>query len=111
MSHMHMPHKVLHASPASHALYCCRRVQWLLVDGQQGGSGNVLPWDKMTAPHYHSSHGWLLAGGLHPDNVADAVAALRPTAVDVSSGVTQSNGITKSEQKIKAFISAVKQHQ
>ena len=89
----------------------CRRVQWLLVDGQQGGSGQALPWDKMKAPHDHSSHGWLLAGGLNADNVADAVAALHPTAVDVSSGVTQSDGMTKSEQKVKAFIAAVKKHQ
>ena len=81
-------------------------MQWLLIDGQQGGSGKVLPWEKMTAPQHDKAHGWLLAGGLHPDNVADAVAALHPTAVDVSSGVTGSDGMTKSEQKIKAFIDA-----
>lgn len=86
-------------------------MQWLLVDGQQGGSGQVLPWNKMKAPHDHTSHGWLLAGGLNADNVADAVAALHPTAVDVSSGVTQSDGMTKSKQKVKAFIAAVKRHQ
>lgn len=65
----------------------------------------------MAAPHFQSTHGWLLAGGLHPENVADAVAALHPTAVDVSSGVTQPDGMTKSEQKIKAFVAAAKQHQ
>ena len=86
-------------------------MQWLLVDGQQGGSGKALPWDKMAQPHCAANqHGWLLAGGLHPGNVADAVAALRPTAVDVSSGVTQSDGISKSEQKVKDFIAAVKRH-
>lgn len=62
----------------------------------------------MKIPQSDKAHGWLLAGGLHPDNVADAIAALHPTAVDVSSGVTESDGMTKSEQKVKAFIAAAK---
>ena len=63
----------------------------------------------MTEPHCEASqHGWLLAGGLHPGNVADAVAALHPTAVDVSSGVTQSDGMAKDGKKLSAFIAAAK---
>lgn len=86
-----------------------RHVQWLLIDGQQGGSGKVLPWKKLKVPIHLAEKGWLLAGGLHPDNVAEAVAVLHPTGVDVSSGVTLSDGISKDKQKVAAFIHAAKQ--
>ena len=65
----------------------------------------------MSEPHCEASqHGWLLAGGLHPGNVADAVAALHPTAVDVSSGITHADGMTKDDKKMKEFIAAAKGH-
>jgi phosphoribosylanthranilate isomerase len=51
---------------------------------------------------------WILAGGLNPLNVADALQRYRPAAVDVSSGVEESPGI-KDSSKLRAFISAVKQ--
>ncbi|DBA99375.1 TPA: hypothetical protein ACH3X3_011977 [Trebouxia sp. C0006] len=86
-----------------------RHVQWLLIDGQQGGSGQTLPWSKLKVPDNLAEKGWLLAGGLNPDNVAEAVSELHPTVVDVSSGVTQHDGITKDKQKVAAFIAAVKQ--
>ncbi len=84
-------------------------MQWLLIDGQQGGSGQTLPWSKLKVPNNLAERGWLLAGGLNPDNVAEAVSELHPTVVDVSSGVTQNDGITKDKQKVAAFIAAVKQ--
>ncbi len=52
----------------------CRQPQWLIVDGLQGGSGEAFDWHQLRtqaaglAPH--SSHGWLLAGGLTPESVA-----------------------------------------
>jgi len=46
------------------------------------------------------------AGGLHADNVGEAIAALRPYAVDVSSGVETAPG-RKSAEKMHAFIDAV----
>ena len=52
--------------------------------------------------------GWLLAGGLHPGNVAEAVAVARPTAVDVSSGVCGPDGLRKDAAKVHAFVAAVK---
>ena len=85
-----------------------RHVQWLLIDGQQGGSGQALPWAKMQVPERIADRGWLLAGGLHPDNVAEAVSILHPTVVDVSSGVTKGDGITKDKDRIIAFITAAK---
>ena len=83
-------------------------MQWLLIDGQQGGSGKTIPWAKLKVPQQLGQRGWLLAGGLTPGNVAQAVSVLHPTVVDVSSGVTQSDGISKDKQKVAAFIDAVR---
>jgi phosphoribosylanthranilate isomerase len=49
----------------------------------------------------------MLSGGLTPENVAAALAVLKPSAVDVSSGVEDSPGV-KSPDKIRAFVAAVK---
>ena len=51
-----------------------------------------------------SKKGWLLAGGLTPDNVEEAVRAARPDGVDVSSGVTDESTIAKDHGKIKGFV-------
>jgi phosphoribosylanthranilate isomerase len=49
----------------------------------------------------------VLAGGLTPDNVGEAIAAVRPDAVDVSSGVESSPG-RKDPAKVRAFVDAVR---
>ena len=46
----------------------------------------------------------ILAGGLNPDNVANAIKVLNPDCVDVSSGVENDNGIGKSKEKINMFV-------
>ena len=51
---------------------------------------------------------FLLAGGLTPDNVAEAVAAVRPDGVDVSSGVEYSGRAGKSPEKIDLFVKRVR---
>jgi len=80
----------------------------LLLDshaiGEDGGSGHVFDWG--TIPE--GSRGQItLAGGLNVENVAQAIAQVRPFAVDISSGVESSGGI-KDEALIKAFMNEVK---
>lgn len=65
---------------------------YLLVDSLQGGSGKAFDWRQLAVPEDESTDGWLLAGGLHPGNVAQAVATAQPHGVDVSSGVCGPDG-------------------
>ncbi|GBF94406.1 phosphoribosylanthranilate isomerase [Raphidocelis subcapitata] len=100
---------VLHADQSGQILTglpdCGRAPEWLLVDGQQGGSGQAYDWSNLRPPA-GAARGWLLAGGLHPGNVADAVAATRPGGVDVSSGVCGPDGLRKDAGKVEAFVAA-----
>jgi len=81
----------------------------LLVDahvkGAYGGTGETSDW--ILAQHLAMQTPILLAGGLNPDNVAAAVAAVGPWGVDVASGVESSPGI-KEPAKISAFVSAAR---
>jgi phosphoribosylanthranilate isomerase len=58
------------------------------VDGKYGGTGHTAPWDMLRREYKAAD--WpplILAGGLRPDNVADAIRAVRPWGVDVAGGV------------------------
>jgi phosphoribosylanthranilate isomerase len=82
--------------------------QALLLDtykkGQAGGTGEVFDWDLARQAQGYGHI--VLAGGLTPANVAQALAAARPQAVDVASGVEASAG-KKDAEKMKAFFAAV----
>jgi phosphoribosylanthranilate isomerase len=72
------------------------------VEGMRGGSGRT--WDWSLAAQRRSKVPMILSGGLNADNVADAIAAVRPYAVDVASGVEAEPGI-KDPVKLEAFLS------
>jgi phosphoribosylanthranilate isomerase len=71
-----------------------------------GGTGEVFNWD-LAVEAQKTGRPIFLAGGLTPENVADAIRKVRPFGVDVSSGVESSPG-KKDHTKVRAFINAVK---
>jgi len=75
--------------------------------GQVGGTGKVHDWSISCKLVQSVSSPVILAGGLNPDNVIEAINAVRPYAVDVNSGVTNKDG-TKDLKKAKIFIQRAK---
>ncbi|HWW91918.1 MAG TPA: phosphoribosylanthranilate isomerase [Vicinamibacteria bacterium] len=86
------------------------RAAGLLLDTQEGGApgGTGRSFDWSRARGLGERVGFLmLAGGLTPENVADAIAVVRPHAVDVSSGVESAPG-RKDPRRVRAFVEAVR---
>lgn len=88
------------------------RVEALLIDTPPtgeltGGSGITFDWNGLAQIKEHFAKPIILAGGLTPDNVAEAIRVVQPYAVDVSSGVESSRGV-KDVGLIKAFCQAVR---
>ncbi|MDD9938856.1 MAG: phosphoribosylanthranilate isomerase [Myxococcales bacterium] len=75
------------------------------VPGEPGGTGEVFEWSLAT--ELARSRQVTLAGGLVPENVAAAVAAVRPFCVDVASGVERAPG-DKDLERVAAFIAAAR---
>jgi phosphoribosylanthranilate isomerase len=79
------------------------------VHGQLGGSGIRVPWDQLgeslDALDYHPRI--VLAGGLTPENVSEAIDLVAPNVVDVSSGVETTPGV-KDHARLRAFVAAVR---
>ena len=72
-----------------------------------GGSGRVGDWPRFAElQRAYPDHTWVLAGGLNPDNIADALTESRARAVDVNSGVEASAGL-KDHAKMKSFVVAL----
>jgi phosphoribosylanthranilate isomerase len=78
------------------------------ADGRYGGTGVVHDWElSKRVKQVIQPKPLILAGGLNPENVAEAVRTVEPYAVDVSSGVEQQAGI-KSHRKIVEFVKNAK---
>lgn len=78
---------------------------WLLFDARSGGSGLAFDWNLIANEKWAKP--WMLAGGLTPDNVADAIRATHARGVDVSSGVEKSRG-EKDPALIERFIATAR---
>lgn len=80
----------------------------VLIDGGTGGTGEQADWQHLASVIDACDHPVILAGGLTPENVGEAIRLVRPYAVDVSSGVESSPGI-KDPAKIAALCRAVRE--
>lgn len=70
--------------------------------------GNAAAWDWATAGPLSALRPFALAGGLRPDNVADAIRAAHPSAVDLSSGIEEAPG-RKNLEKMRELVNNVRQ--
>jgi phosphoribosylanthranilate isomerase len=81
---------------------------WPLLDAhdpdRRGGTGRVVDWDF--AAELSRLRPIILAGGLHPSNIREAIVKVRPFAVDVSSGVEREPGI-KDPDRLRTFVEGV----
>lgn len=77
----------------------------MLFEGATSGVGMQPDWDHAAQIAHRTC--LMLAGGLNPDNVRDAIIHVHPWGVDVSSGVESSPGV-KDPEKIKAFVAAAR---
>jgi len=75
------------------------------MEGSLGGTGRTFDWKLVKG--LASRRRLVLAGGLTPANVAEAVATVRPWCVDVASGVESAPGV-KDMEKVRAFVEATR---
>ena len=85
----------------------------ILIDAKSptelGGTGTSFDWTLPGVAKLVEQRNVIVAGGLRPENVAEAVRKLRPFGVDVASGVEENgNPRKKDEQKLRAFVDAVR---
>lgn len=109
--------KIASQSDIHHSLAMQEVADWLLFDaapppqaqnehqGLPGGRGENFDWSYLT--NFSCENPWMLAGGLNPNNVGEAIAMTGASCVDVSSGVEINKG-EKSKSAISAFVKAVK---
>ena len=83
----------------------CAIPRRVLFEGPVSGSGQTTDWQQ--AAEFARRTEVILAGGLNPANVAEAIRTVRPFGVDVSSGVEDTPGI-KSIRKIEQFVAAAR---
>jgi phosphoribosylanthranilate isomerase len=75
--------------------------------GLYGGTGQTLDWSALQ--QFRPACAWLLAGGLTPDNVMQALSVVQPDGIDISSGVEMAPG-DKDLLKVTALLAQVRQH-
>lgn len=78
---------------------------WLFDSG--AGSGQAFDWQTARAELGQRQGQFVIAGGLKPENVGDAISAFKPWGVDVVTGVEREPG-RKDPEKLKAFVAAVR---
>jgi phosphoribosylanthranilate isomerase len=77
--------------------------------GQVGGTGKTHDWNISKAVVRSIALPVILAGGLNPENIAEAIRTVQPYGVDVNSGVSKAGGI-KDHEKLRLFIARAKSH-
>lgn len=83
------------------------KIAGYVFDAAQPGSGRTFDWDILSQIERDGKL-FVLAGGLNPDNVRKAVAAVNPDMVDVSSGVENDDGFGKDILKIEKFVKQIR---
>lgn len=86
----------------------CKKCAGYVFDALTPGSGKTFDWKRIPDISERDKL-FLLAGGLTPINVEEAVRCVCPDGVDVSSGVERETGKGKDPKKIRAFVKAVRQ--
>ena len=79
----------------------------ILLDGPSGGSGKPFPWALAEEARSLHRAPIFVAGGLTPDNVAQAIREARPNGVDVASGIEGPDGL-KDAARVRAFVAAAR---
>lgn len=75
--------------------------------GQYGGTGKTVDWHALREQYDSTWPRLILAGGLKPDNVANAIRTVQPWGVDVASGVESAPGV-KDPVRVRTFVDAVR---
>ncbi len=108
-----LPSGILERDPETHEI-SAGPLAAVLVDSasglQRGGTGKTFDWQasRLFIPMMNAYVKVIIAGGLTPANVGEAIATLRPWGVDVCSGVEHRPG-KKDYEKMRAFVAAVRQ--
>lgn len=89
-------------TPQDVRIACESSADFILLDSGGGGTGTVFDWNLLEP----IQRPWFLAGGLSPENAANAIRRLAPYGVDVSSGI-ETDGV-KDRQKMNDFVRAVR---